>query len=98
MVEAIVFQSTQDSINVVQVPPLHIFVDTETTGLGHVSKYEIREDAVVEIGKWPSLEEAMHYFHIEREGDTPRAGSDAVAGLKVLEACLEEHNRKQRGL
>ena len=29
---------------------IHIFLDTETTGLGHVAKYEIREDAVIEIG------------------------------------------------
>lgn len=204
-------ESMLESIPVIQVPPLHIFLDTETTGLGHVAKYEIREDAVVEIGlafrldgeiysrswlcnpgeryfengradealsvshipmdailnapsatevsvhvksflanlhypltnrpipilhsynigfdrpflekspwnfeyewgmdpmklaapiinpdtgAWPSLEAAMHYFHIEREGSAHRAGSDALAGLKVLEACLE-HNKKQRGL
>ena len=29
---------------------IHVFIDTETTGLGHKDKYEIREDAVVEVG------------------------------------------------
>lgn len=202
MVEAMVFQSSLESINVVQVPPLHIFLDTETTGLGHVAKYEIREDAVIEIGlafrldgdiysrswlcnpgekyfqngradealsvskipmdaimnapsatevavhvkgflanlhypltnrpipilhsynigfdrpflekspwyfeydwgadpmllaadiinpesgRWPRLEDAMHFFNIKREGNAHSALSDAIAALKVHEACL----------
>ena len=202
MVESMVFQSSLESINVVQVPPLHIFLDTETTGLGHVAKYEIREDAVIEIGlafrldgdiysrswlcnpgekyfqngradealsvskipmdaimnapsatevavhvkgflanlhypltnrpiplfhsyniafdrpflekspwnfeykwgenpmllaadiinpesgRWPRLEDAMHFFNIKREGNAHSALSDAIAALKVHEACL----------
>ena len=181
---------------------IHIFLDTETTGLGHVAKYEIREDAVIEIGlafrldgdiysrswlcnpgekyfqngradealsvskipmdaimnapsatevavhvkgflanlhypltnrpiplfhsyniafdrpflekspwnfeykwgenpmllaadiinpesgRWPRLEDAMHFFNIKREGNAHSALSDAIAALKVHEACL----------
>ena len=195
-------ESMLESIPVIQVPPLHIFLDTETTGLGHVAKYEIREDAVVEIGlafrldgeiysrswlcnpgekyfqngradealsvskipmdaimnapsatevavhvkgflanlhypltnrpipilhsynigfdrpflekspwyfeydwgadpmllaadiinpesgRWPRLEDAMHFFNIKREGNAHSALSDAIAALKVHEACL----------
>lgn len=195
-------ESMLESIPVIQVPPLHIFLDTETTGLGHVAKYEIREDAVVEIGlafrldgeiysrswlcnpgeryfengradealsvshipmdailnapsatevavhvkgflanlhypltnrpipilhsynigfdrpflekspwyfeydwgadpmllaadiinpesgRWPRLEDAMHFFNINREGNAHSALSDAIAALKVHEACL----------
>ena len=195
-------ESMLESIPVIQVPPLHIFLDTETTGLGHVAKYEIREDAVIEIGlafrldgdiysrswlcnpgekyfqngradealsvskipmdaimnapsatevavhvkgflanlhypltnrpiplfhsyniafdrpflekspwnfeykwgenpmllaadiinpesgRWPRLEDAMHFFNINREGNAHSALSDAIAALKVHEACL----------
>ena len=202
MVESMVFQSSHDSINVVQVLPLHIFLDTETTGLGHADWHEEREDAIVEIGiairidgelysrswlcnpgekyfengradyalsvshipinaimnaardtevalkvkgfladlhhpltnrpiplfhsyniafdrpflekspwnfeykwgedpmllaadiinpesgRWPRLEDAMHFFNINREGNAHSALSDAIAALKVHEACL----------
>lgn len=191
--------------------PVHVFVDTETTGLGHASKHEIRADAIVEFGlafrlgtdiyskswicrpdakylengwadealsvshipleeirnapgdydiaiavkryicgihdltgipvllhsyniafdkvflekrpwnfdyewgedpmllatpilnikgadgriRWPRLEAAMDYFHIDRQGDAHRAASDAIAALEVYEQCKE---REKKGI